>query len=197
MPWNKYEVPFMKFNTSLPTVLTPEQAQTFISTIPNIRQKACIALLYSAGLRVSEVRHLKYDHISRKEMRIYISCSKSRSDRYAILSQKTLDILTKYWIACGRPRNWLFPGRNGNPICSRTISCFIQEHLSQLGWDIPISAHTFRHCFGTHLYEQGYDLLTIQKLLGHKCAASSLIYISLGTRVMSKIVSPFDCEVQS
>lgn len=194
-PWDKYEVPYMKFNTSLPDILTVDEVQYFINTIPNLKHKACVALLYSSGLRVSELRHLRYEDICRKDMRIYIRSSKSRSDRYAILSKRALAILTEYWFAFGKPRGWLFPGMKADsPIVSFTVSRFISDHCAFLGWDKPISAHTFRHSFGTHLYDQGVDLLSIQKLLGHKSANSSLVYVHLGTTTMKKLKSPFDRE---
>lgn len=193
--WDKYEVPHMKFNTKLPDILTFEEVNCFIDTIPNMKHKACVALLYSAGLRVSELRHLRYEDISRKDMRIYIRPSKSRSDRYAILSKRALDILTKYWLSFGKPKGWLFPGITVNsPIVSFTVSRFIADHCCFLGWDKQVTAHMLRHSFGTHLYEQGYDLLTIQKLLGHKSASSSLVYVHLGAKTMQKLRSPFDTE---
>ncbi|NLN47999.1 MAG: tyrosine-type recombinase/integrase [Clostridiales bacterium] len=192
-PWDKYEVPFMKFYTKLPDILTLEETQYFIDTIPNLKHTACIALLYSAGLRVSELRHLHYKDISRNDMRIYIKPSKSRSDRYSILSKKALDILTEYWLSFGKPKGWLFPGtKPDSPIVSFTVFRFIADHSSFLNWDKNVTAHIFRHSFGTHLYEMGYDLLTIQKLLGHKCASSSLIYVHLGVKTMSMLKSPFD-----
>jgi len=193
MPLDKYEVPFMKFYTKLPDIFSPEEVNYFIDMMPNLKHKACIALLYSAGIRVSELCHLRYKDISRANMRIYISPSKSRSDRYAILSKKTLDILTQYWRAFDKPSDWLFPGMKPNsPIVSGTVSSFIADHAASIGWDKPVTPHIFRHCFGSHLYDQGYDLLTIQKLLGHKCASSSLIYVQLSSKSMSKLVSPFD-----
>ncbi|NLK12941.1 MAG: tyrosine-type recombinase/integrase [Candidatus Phytoplasma sp.] len=192
-PWDKYEVPYMKFNTKLPDILSLDEVNHFISTIPNLKHKACIALLYSSGLRVSEMRHLRYDDISRKDMRIYIRPSKSRSDRYAILSKRALAILTEYWFSFGKPKGWLFPGTKANsPIVSFTVSRFIADHCRFLGWNKKITAHTLRHSFGTHLYEQGYDLLTIQKLLGHKSASSSLVYVHLGAKTMKSLKSPFD-----
>jgi len=196
LPWNKYEVPFMKFYTKLPVVLSPQQAQDLINSISDLRHKAWAALLYSAGLRISEVRHLKCADIQRENMRIYIRPSKSRSDRYAILSLKTLRILEQYWRTFRPSSDWLFPGRiAGNPISKQPMESFLAPYTKHLGWDFSTTAHTLRHSFGTHLYEQGYDLLTIQKLLGHKSTNSSLIYVHLSTRTMSKITSPFDCEV--
>lgn len=194
-PWSKYEVPCMKFHTKLPDILTVEEVQRFIGTMKNLKHQACVALLYASGLRVSELRHLRYEDISRKDMRIYIRPSKSRCDRYAILSEKALAILTEYWFSFGKPRGFLFPGtKEGCPIVSFTVSQFLSNHAAFLQWDKPVTAHMFRHSFGTHLYEQGYDLLTIQKLLGHKSTSSSLTYVHLATKTFKALRSPFDVD---
>lgn len=196
-PCSKYDVPYMKFNTYLPNILTKEEVTKFISTIKNLKHKACIALLYSSGLRVSELCHLRYDDIDRKNMRIYVSCSKTRSDRYAILSSKALTILTEYWYAFNQPKQWLFPGtKPDSPIVSFTVSRFLADHASSISWDCKPTAHMMRHSFGTHLYEEGVDLLIIQKLLGHKSINSTTIYINLARDFSSKYKSPFDTEVE-
>lgn len=192
--WDRYQIPFLKFDTYLPEILSQEKVHYFIDTIENLKHKAIIAVMYSSGLRVGEVCHLKYKDINRKNMTIHITHSKNRSDRYAILSKKALDILTSYWFAFGRPTDWLFPSTwdNGRPIVSFTVSRFISDHEKQLGWEHRISCHTFRHCFGSHLYENGADLLTIKNLLGHKSLNSSTIYVHLVTHGKNAPVSPFD-----
>src|SRR5699024_11708583 len=97
------------FSSYLTFVPTQKESHIFISTLSDLKPKAMVSLMYSAGLRVGEVCNLRYCDIERKNMRIHIAHSKSRSDRYAILSQKALDLLTRYWFACGRPCGWLFP----------------------------------------------------------------------------------------
>jgi len=191
--WDKYQVPYMKFHSRLPDILSLEQVNTFIDSIPNIKHQAMIALLYASGLRVSELCHLKYQDVQRQKKRLYISSSKSRSDRFAILSDRALDILTRYWLSYNYDKDWLFPGRGKEGhVTNYTVARVIDAHTARLGWDIHINCHMFRHSFGTHLYENGYDLLTIQKLLGHISASSSLIYVSLGVRTMNALQSPFD-----
>ncbi|MFR2141164.1 MAG: tyrosine-type recombinase/integrase [Faecalimonas sp.] len=98
-----------KFDSYLPFVPTQKEADIFISTLSDLKPKAMISLMYSAGLRVGEVCNLRYRDIERKNMRIHVAHSKNRSDRYAILSEKAMDILTRYWFAYGRPTGWLFP----------------------------------------------------------------------------------------
>ncbi len=193
-PWDRYQIPFLKFDTFLPEIISQEEVHHFIDTIPNLKHKAMIALLYSSGLRVGEVCQLKYHDINRKNMTIHVTHGKNRSDRYAILSTKALAILTSYWYEFGKPTDWLFPSRNNSkkPVVSFTVSEFIMAHEKRLGWEHRISCHTFRHCFGTHLYENGADLLTIKNLLGHKSLNSSTIYVHLGSHGKNAPVSPFD-----
>jgi site-specific recombinase XerD len=194
-PWNRYQLPFRKFDKYLPAVPSQEEASHFIDTLPNLKHKTIVALMYSAGLRVSEVCNLKYSDISRKDMRIYIEHSKNRSDRYSILSDKALDILTQYWYRYGKPRNWLFPSTQNNgekPIVTFTANCIVNDHIDRLGWSQDLNCHSFRHAFGSHLYENGVDLLTIQRLMGHNSINSTTIYVHLASNRSRIVKSPFD-----
>ena len=161
---------------------------------PDLKQKAMVSLMYSSGLRIGEVCHLKYQDIERRNMRIHISHGKNRSDRYALLSKTALEILSQYWFAYDKPVDWLFPKQRdkSQPIDTFYLSRHIHEHERRLGWPERITCHSFRHAFGTHLYENGADLLTIQAYLGHKSLASTSIYVHLATNSMHKAVSPFD-----
>lgn len=193
--WDNYQLPCRKFNTYLPFVPTKDEVHTFISTLPDLKQKAMVALMYSAGLRIGEVCHLKYQDIHRKQMRIHIAHGKNRSDRYAILSTEALSILTEYWFSYGKPKNWLFPKQWGadKPIDTFYLSRHIHTHEIRLGWERRLTCHSFRHAFGTHLYENGVDLLTIKALLGHKSLNSTTIYVQLASNGVGRAISPFDC----
>ena len=152
--------------------------------------------MYSAGLRIGEVCQLKYKDIDRKSMRIHITHSKNRTDRYAIFSKLALDILTEYWFVFGKPMDWLFPKQFKNsdkPIDTFFISRHIYAHEDTLGWEHRLTCHSFRHAFGTHLYENGTDLLTIKALLGHKSLNSTTIYVQLASNGVGRAISPFDC----
>ena len=109
IPWDDEEVPAMKRERNLPTVLTPQEMNAIIDATDNLKHKAIIATMYSSGLRVSEVVHLRYDDVSRTNMTIHVRETKSRIDRYTILAKKNLDLLTEYWFKCGRPTGILFP----------------------------------------------------------------------------------------
>ena len=193
-PWNAYQVPFSKFNRVLPDIFSPEEARYFISSMIDLRLKAISALMYGSGLRLSEVRYLKYENINRKEMKIYIEKSKSRSDRYALLPSSTLDILTDYWYMYGKPKYWLFPApkASNKPIYAQTIGNHLNKHCEKIQWKKHVSSHIFRHSFSTHLYENGVDLLTLQKLLGHKSIQSTTIYVHLSNVNKLGVTSPMD-----
>lgn len=193
-PWDDTQLPMRKFDTYLPFVPSQEDTKLFISTMTDIKPKAMVALMYSAGLRIGEVCNLRYEDIQRKNMRIHITHGKNRSDRYAILSKYALDILTTYWYECGRPKGFLFPKQHGQdkPIDTFYLSRHIHLHEEELGWPKRITCHSFRHAFGTHLYENGVDLMTIKTLLGHKSLESTTIYVHLAVCSKHTAISPFD-----
>lgn len=193
-PWDPTQLPTRRFDTYLPFVPTQAEVEEFISSLPDLKQKAMVSLLYSSGLRISEVCHLRYEDISRKKMSIHIVHGKNRSDRYAVLSERALAILTEYWYNFGRPEGWLFPKQHDDsrPIDTFYLSRHIHEHEDCLGWPRRFTCHSFRHAYGTHLYENGADLLTIKELMGHKSLNSTLIYIHLASPDLRKTLSPFD-----
>ena len=193
-PWDDTQLPMRRFDEYLPFVPSKQEVSILIDSMPDLKQKAMVALMYSSGLRIGEVCHLRYEDIQRKNMRIHIRHGKNRSDRYAILSKRALDILTAYWFAFGKPVGWLFPKQHDSskPIDTFYLSRHIHEVERSLGWEQRITCHSLRHAFGTHLYEDGVDLLTIKALLGHKSINSTTIYVHLASNGTSDAVSPFD-----
>ena len=193
-PWDDTQLPMRRFDSYLPYVPSKEETWNFISTMPDLKPKTMVILMYSSGLRIGEVCQLRYEDVERKNMRLHITHSKSRNDRYAILSKTALDTLTHYWFECGRPKGYLFPKQNGEdrPIDTFFLSRHIHAHEDRLGWERRITCHSFRHAFGTHLYENGTDLLTIKNLMGHKSLTSTMIYIHLASNGTASAVSPLD-----
>lgn len=193
-PWDDTQLPMRKFDEYLPYVPSRQETWQFISTIPDLKQKTMVTLMYSSGLRVGEVCSLRYEDVERKKMRLHITHGKNRHDRYAILSKSALDLLTEYWFAYGKPKGFLFPKQNGEdrPIDTFFLSRHIHAHEDRLGWEHRITCHSFRHAFGTHLYEDGTDLLTIRALMGHKSLSSTMIYVHLASNGTASAVSPFD-----
>lgn len=191
-PWDDTQLPKRRFNTYLPFVPTQEETFEFINTIPDIKQKAMVTVMYSSGLRIGEVCHPRYADIDSTHMRVHVLHSKNKQERYSVLSKYALDILTGYWFKCGRPKGWLFPKQTDpdRPIDTFYISRHIHEHEDRLGWPRRITCHSFRHAPGTHLYENSTDLLTIKTILGYKSLNSTTIYVHLASSVISQVVNP-------
>lgn len=192
--WDDTQIPMRKFDEYLPYVPSQEKTWQFISSMLDLKQKTMVTLMYSSGLRIGEVCRLRYQDVDRKNLRLHITCTKNRSDRYAILSKSALNLLTQYWFNCGRPKGYLFPKQRGEdkPIDTFFLSRHIHAHEDRLGWERRLTCHSFRHAFGTHLYENGTDLLTIKELMGHKSLSSTIIYIHLSGGAGRSVVSPFD-----
>lgn len=183
-PLDRYMLPYSRVDVKQPDILSVEEVIQFINAMPNLKAKAILTLLYSCGLRVSEVVNLKYKDISRKRKTVNIEQTKNRNSRYVPLSDAALAVLTEYWMKYGKPTDWLFLGNKvGEHIRKESVMQYINQVKDTLGWhDRRITSHTFRHCMGTHMYEAGYDLPYIQKFLGHKRIDSTMVYITLTGR---------------
>lgn len=193
MNWDDEDISRMKLDRSLPTVLSRDEIQSIIDCTPNLKHKAIIATMYSSGLRVSEVVHLHYDDISRTNKTIHIRESKSRRDRYTILSDRNLDLLTEYWFQCGRPRDILFPSSwTGTYLDKNSINQYFKKSASKAGITRHVSCHCCRHSFASHLFEDGVDIKYIQALLGHIDPKSTEVYIHVSNKSLLGIRSPYD-----
>ena len=191
--WDDEEVPAMKRERNLPTVLTPQEINAIIDVTDNLKHKAIIATMYSSGLRVSEVTHLHYDDISRTNMTIHVREAKGRIDRYTILSRKNLDLLTEYWFKCGRPKGILFPSSwTGDYLDIASVNQFFKVSAKKAGITRRVSSHACRHSFASHLFEKGIDIKYIQSLLGHVDPRSTDVYLHVSNKTLLGIRSPFD-----
>ena len=191
--WDWELVPRMKVDRMLPVILTQEEIQRIIDATKNIKHKAMIATMYSSGLRVSELRQLHYCDISRSNMHIHVRHTKSRMDRYAVLSERNLEILTAYWFECGKPRDILFPStQTGSYIDKGSIAQVIKRSALQAGIHKRVTCHTLRHSFACHMLESGVDKTYIQILLGHLDPRSTQVYLHMTNKAFMGIKSPFD-----
>ncbi|MCA9067079.1 MAG: tyrosine-type recombinase/integrase, partial [Planctomycetaceae bacterium] len=151
-----------------------------------------------AGLRVSEVAHLKIDDIDSKRMLIRVEQGKGRKDRNAMLSPQLLELLRMWWREGKRrgvmlPHGWLFPGRSRtDPISTRQLHRAVQEAAEAAEIHKRVSPHTLRHSFATHLLEQDVDIRVIQVLLGHAKIDTTALYTKVATRTIHAVTSPLD-----
>lgn len=193
--WDDEDIPRMKCDHTLPTVLTREEMKAVIEHTANLKHRAIIATMYSSGLRVSEAVHLHYDDISRTNRTIHVRESKSRRDRYTILSDRNLSLLTEYWFQCGRPRDILFPSAwTGTYLSPNSINQFFKKSVTDAGITRRVTSHCCRHSFASHLFEDGVNIRYIQALLGHVDPKSTEIYIHVSNKALLGVRSPFDRE---
>lgn len=187
-----YEIKRPRKDKKLPVILSQEEVTKILSSIENVKHKAILMLVYSAGLRVGEVVRLKLADIDSNRMLIHVKGAKGRKDRYTILSPKALEVLRKYWKQY-KPERWLFVGaRADRHISTRTVEKILGHACNRANIAKDISVHTLRHSFATHLLESGTDLRYIQELLGHKNSKTTEIYTHVSTKSLGKIKSPLD-----
>lgn len=191
--WDDNLVPRAINDYSVPRVLSRAEIDRLLDATVNLKYKAIFAIMYSSGLRISEVLHLHYDDISRSNMQIYIHETKTHTSRYALLSERALDILTEYWFKCGRPKGILFPNQwTGNYLTSSATRLELNKSVEKAGLPKDIHSHCLRHSFATHLLEDGVDIRYIQTLLGHRSPKSTEIYLHISNKALLGVQSPFD-----
>lgn len=190
--WDDTIVPRMIKEHKLPVVLSAEQIERLLDATKDLKYKAMFATMYSSGMRVSEVIHLHYDDISRTNMQIHVRNTKNRMDRFTILSERNLALLTKYWYEKGRPRGILFPNQyTGQYLTVSTVEQVIRRSALAAGLS-GVTPHCLRHSFATHLMEQGVEQRKIQALLGHRDPKSTEIYLHVSNKSLMGVHSPFD-----
>lgn len=175
----------------LPSVLSTEEVQRIIGTIENLKHKCVILTIYSAGLRISELVHLKVADIDSKRMLIHVKGAKGKKDRYTLLSEKLLICLRQYFKEY-KPRDYLFEGQTGGQYTARSVNEVFLNASRKAKILKKATVHTLRHSFATHLLENGANLRYIQSLLGHGSSKTTEIYTHVTTKGMETVKSPLD-----
>ena len=183
---------------TLPVILSPDEVKRLLEATTNLKYKAALATAYGAGLRASEVTHLKVTDIDSQRMVSRVEQGKGSKDRNAILSPALLALLRDWWRTAQAQRRmlkggWLFPGQNPvNPLSTRQLRRAMDASVKLAGLDKHVSLHSLRHAFATHLLEQGIDIRLIQVLLGHKKLETTAMYSQVATRTWRDTHSPLD-----
>ena len=189
--WESIRIKRPRRVKKLPVVLSKEEVKSMIETTRNLKHRAILAVIYSAGLRISELISLRPSDIDsdRKQIRVI---GKGNKYRYTLLSENTLDMLRMYWRAY-RPERYLFEGKiNGQPISLSTIRIVFKNAVKKTGINKQATVHSLRHSFATHLLESGVNLKIIQSLLGHSSLRTTSIYLHVTRFDLASIKSPFD-----
>lgn len=195
--WDRYQVPYLHYDELLPKVPSKIEINSIIDAVYNPKHKAELALLYSSGIRGSELTRLRCGDIYYSRHCIYISISKNRSDRYAVLSEKAYGLLVTYIRTLhpsAKKDDWLFPGqKEGSHIHQQSVYNTFKKWLSVLALsDAGYTLHSLRHGFGLHLYEAGANIMSIKEAMGHKSLSGTSVYLTLGIGNGRSVTSPYD-----
>ena len=191
MPNRFYEIDRPIKEHKLPKVLSKEEVLSIIDHTNNIKHRCIVSLLYSAGLRRSELINLKIPDIDSKRMLISVEDAKGNKDRYSLLSNTVLQDLRRYYLQY-KPQKYLFEGPHNEKYSSTNIARIIKNAAEKAGIKKNVTPHMFRHSFATHLLENGTDLRNIQVLLGHNSLKTTEIYTHVATSSFNKIKKLLD-----
>lgn len=180
-----------KVGRKLPTVLSQGEVIRLLDTVRNLKHRCILMLIYSAGLRLSEVTNLLLADIRYDRKQIFVDSGKGKKDRYTILSDNCVVELKRYRKEY-QPKHWLFEGQDGGAYSNRSVQAILRRAVDRSGVNPRTTVHTLRHSFATHLLEQGVDLRYIQDLLGHASSKTTEIYTHVKTPARQRITSPLD-----
>jgi integrase/recombinase XerD len=181
-----------KHSGKLPDIFSRQELTRLFEATRNLQHRVFLMTTYAAGLRLSEVRHLRPIHIHSDRMLIRVEQGKGQKDRYTLLSPQLLQELRAYGREY-RPGEWLFPNKKrSGPILRGTAQHIYDNAKRRAGLQRGHGIHTLRHCFATHLLEAGVDLRTIQQLLGHRNLQTTAIYLHVTEKKLTDLHSPFD-----
>jgi site-specific recombinase XerD len=194
------EVFHLKEPVKVPLVLSRNEIKRILAMAPGLKARVMLSLAYGCGLRAGEVVRLRVGDIDGDQNIIRIEQSKGRKDRNVMLPADILSLLRAWWTerptgqdaGVPGPDRVLFPGYRGKHLSTRQISRLFKQAAKAAGITKPVTLHTLRHSFATHLLERGVDIRVIQALLGHSKLTTTARYASVATGMISAVESPLD-----
>ncbi|MGB1317066.1 MAG: tyrosine-type recombinase/integrase [Flavobacteriales bacterium] len=175
-------VPYPKKSKRLPVVIAQEELNSRISSIENLKHKCVCMLLYGCGLRRAELLNLKVADVDSQRMLVFVRHGKGAKDRMVPISEEMLSTLRMYWKSY-RPKEFLIEGAQGGRYSPQSVLKVCYKHVG-------VKPHTLRHCYATHLHENGVDIKTIQELLGHANVKTTEIYTHVSSATLAKVQVP-------
>ncbi|HFX17604.1 MAG TPA: integrase [Flavobacteriales bacterium] len=180
----------------LPTVLSSEEVIRLLQKTKNLKHRAAIMMLYSGGLRISELLHLKLADIDLHRQQIHIKQSKNRKDRMVVLAKSALPLMMNY-LQTYSPEEYFIENPKGGMYSAESLRAVLKRSAQAAGIRKRVTPHTLRHSYATHLLEQGIDVRYIQELLGHARTETTMIYTHVTRKDLKQIESPLDKIVKA
>ena len=167
---------------TLPDILSPNELNRFLAHIDKPAYAVICHIMYTLGLRIGEALNLQIGDIDRSHNRVHIRKGKGRKDRFVLLPDSTYRLLRQFWATHRHPK-WLFPStqpsRSNLPMDRGALQTAIRAAVADAGIHKHITAHSFRHCYATHLIENGLNLRAVQDLMGHADPRTTALYTQL------------------
>jgi site-specific recombinase XerD len=194
------EVFSLREPVKIPLVLSRDEVKRILLMAPSLKTRVMLSLAYGCGMRAGEVVRLRVGDIDGEQKIIRIVQSKGRKDRNVMLPADILGLLRDWWAerptgqdtSGAGPERVIFPGYRGKHLSPRQISRLFKQAARAAGITKPVTLHTLRHSFATHLLERGVDIRVIQALLGHTKLTTTARYASVATGMISAVESPLD-----
>ena len=185
-------IKYSKVPKELPTVLTKEEVRILFNAIRNKKHSLMIRLMYSAGLRLSELANLKIKDLEFDKNYGWVRKGKGNKDRLFVIASSLQSELKGFAESENLEyEDWLFRGRNSH-ISQKTIYEIVKRAAKKTGIKKNVHPHTLRHSFATHLIEDGYDIASVQSLLGHNSSETTMRYIHMASPKLINVKSPYD-----
>ena len=176
----------------LPVVLSQPECKKLFASPEKFKDKFMLCLIYSAGLRMGEIQRLERLDIDTERMLIHVRQGKGRKDRYIVLSKFLASRYEKYCRAY-KITKFVFPGlKQGHYISKTTVRKILKHAILKAGIEKKVCVHTLRHCFATHMLENGIDIVTVKEQLGHECIQTTMEYLQVARFERKTAVSPLD-----
>ena len=188
-PMKMRYIEYPRSEKKLPIVLSQQEIQRLFDVCENLKHRVILALLYSAGLRVSELINLKWGHIDRSRMVINIIAGKGKKDRQVMLAPQLIPLLEKYYKSF-KPREYVLNGQFELQYSDRSVGEVVKQLATKAGIGKKVWTHLIRHCSFTHMVENGTDINLIQRLAGHSSPKTTAIYTHISHNLISRIQSP-------
>lgn len=184
-----------KKSKKLPSVLSQEEIINILRLTKNLKHKAIIALLYSCGLRISELIDLELHSIDIERKQIFIRDSKGRKDRMVTLADSLIPLITNYYVSY-KPKKYFVEGQIEKKYSAESVRQFLKRSCKVANISKTVTPHTLRHSYATHLLENGVDIRYIQSLLGHSRPETTMIYTHVSRKDLMNISNPLDVAIQ-
>lgn len=191
-------IKYSKVARKMPEFLTQEETRDLLSAITNPKHSLMIHLLYSSGMRINELLHLKIRDLDLLHGVGWIRDGKGGKDRPFIIA-KALQEQLQHWIQKKSPDNWLFTGWNNSPYDDSSIREILKKAAILAKITKKVHPHILRHSFATHLIQNGYAVTEVQPLLGHARVETTMVYVHLAAKHLLHVQSPLDnlCSVEN